>query len=65
VISLSEPASTWTAKANKRVQFGSGLNYRIDNENAIIVDVEPTSTCAFDEARTTETMLERTRNRFV
>jgi hypothetical protein len=30
----------WTAKANKRVQFGYGLNYLIDIENAVIVDVE-------------------------
>src|SRR3954462_7176719 len=27
VISLSDPGSAWTAKANKRVQFGYGLNY--------------------------------------
>src|SRR5262249_48538903 len=26
VISLSDPCSAWTAKANKRVQFGYGLN---------------------------------------
>ena len=26
VISLSDPGSAWTAKANKRVQFGYGLN---------------------------------------
>jgi hypothetical protein len=42
VISLSDPASAWTAKANKRVQFGYGLNYMIDVENAVIVDVEAT-----------------------
>ena len=30
VISLSDPCSAWTAKANKRVQFGYGLNYLID-----------------------------------
>ena len=34
--------SAWTAKANKRVQFGYGLNYLIDVENAVIVDVEAT-----------------------
>ncbi len=27
VISPSDPCSAWTAKANKRVQFGYGLNY--------------------------------------
>jgi hypothetical protein len=37
-----DPCSAWTAKANKRVQFGYGLNYLIDIANAIIVDVEPT-----------------------
>ena len=30
------------AKANKRVQFGYGLNYLIDIENAVIVDIEAT-----------------------
>ena len=34
VISPSDPCSAWTAKANKRVQFGYGLNYLIDIENA-------------------------------
>jgi transposase len=34
-----DPCSAWTAKANKRVQFGYGLNYLIDIENAVIVDV--------------------------
>jgi hypothetical protein len=28
VISSVDPCSAWTAKANKRVQFGYGLNYR-------------------------------------
>src|SRR5215470_6971959 len=32
VISPSDPQSAWTAKANKRVQFGYGLNYLIDIE---------------------------------
>jgi len=64
VISPSDPASAWTAKANKRVQFGYGLNYLIDNENAIIVDVEPTPARTFDEVRSTATMLDRTKARF-
>jgi hypothetical protein len=41
-ISPSDPCSAWTAKANKRVQFGYGLNYMIDVEHAVIVDVEAT-----------------------
>lgn len=32
VISPTDPCSAWTAKANKRVQFGYGLNYMIDVE---------------------------------
>ena len=33
VISPTDPCSAWTAKANKRVQFGYGLNYLIDIDN--------------------------------
>jgi len=36
-------------KRNKRVQFGYGLNYLIDIENAVIVDVEPTPCPTYDE----------------
>ena len=64
VISLSDPCSAWTAKANKRVQFGYGLNYLIDNEHAIIVDVEATPSRTYDEVAATKTMLRRTDERF-
>src|SRR5215472_2647008 len=64
VISLSDPCSAWTAKANKRVQFGYGLNYLIDVENAVIVDVEATPARTYDEVAVTQTMLERTDHRF-
>jgi transposase len=64
VVSLSDPSSAWTAKANKRVQFGYGLNYLIDNENAIIVDVEATPARTYDEVAAARTMLERTKQRF-
>jgi hypothetical protein len=40
VISPTDPCSAWTTKANKRVQFGYGLNYMIDVEHAVIIDVE-------------------------
>jgi transposase len=63
VISPSDPASAWTAKANKRVQFGYGLNYLIDTENAIIVDVEATPARTYDEVRATKIMLNRTPRR--
>ena len=64
VISPSDPASAWTAKANKRVQFGYGLNYLIDIENAVIVDVEATPARTYDEVAATKTMIERTEARF-
>jgi transposase len=64
VISPSDPCSAWTAKANKRVQFGYGLNYLIDIENAVIVDVEATPARTYDEVESTKTMLDRTERRF-
>lgn len=64
VISPSDPCSAWTAKANKRVQFGYGLNYLIDIDNAVIVDVEPTPARTYDEVEATKRMLDRTERRF-
>jgi hypothetical protein len=63
VISPSDPSSAWTAKANKRVQFGYGLNYLVDVAHAIIVDVEATPARTFDEVAATKTMIERTARR--
>src|SRR6202158_2634323 len=63
VISLSDPCSAWTAKANKRVQFGYGLNYLIDTENGIVVDVEATPARTYDEVAAARTMIERTEER--
>jgi len=64
VISPSDPQSAWTAKANKRVQFGYGLNYLIDMENAVIVDVEATPARTYDEVAAAQTMLDRIHERF-
>ena len=63
VISPVDPCSAWTAKANKRVQFGYGLNYLIDIENAVIVDVEATPARTYDEVAATKTMIKRTEER--
>lgn len=60
VISPSDPSSAWTARANKRVQFGYGLNYLIDVEHAVIVDVEATPARTYDEVVATKTMIDRT-----
>lgn len=64
VISPSDPQSAWTAKANKRVLFGYGLNYLIDIKHAVVVDVEATPARTYDEVAATKTMLERTERRF-
>ena len=63
MISPTDPCSAWTAKANKRVQFGYGLNYLINIENAVIVDVEATPARTSDEVAATKTMIERTKQR--
>ena len=65
VISPVDPCSAWTAKANKRVQFGYGLNYLIDTgPAAVIVDVEATPARTYDEVAATQPMLERTEKIF-
>jgi transposase len=63
VISPVDPCSAWTAKANKRVLFGYGLNYLIDIANAVIVDVEATPARTYDEVVVTKTMIKRTAER--
>ena len=64
VISPVDPCSAWTAKANKRVQFGYGLNYMIDTGYAVIVDVEATPARTYDEVAATRTMIDRTEKTF-
>ena len=55
VISPVDPCSAWTAKANKRVQFGYGLNYLIDTgPAAVILDVEATPARTYDEVAETQ-----------
>jgi len=63
LLSPSDPCSAWTAKANKRVQFGYGLNYLIDIANAVILDVEATPARTYDEVAATKIMIARTEQR--
>ena len=63
VVSPVDPCSAWTAKANKRVQFGYGLNYLIDIKYAVIVDVEATPARTYDEVAATKMMIQRTQER--
>ena len=63
-LSPSDPAAAWTTRGRHKVMFGYSLNYLIDLANAIIVDVEATPTRISKEVDATETMLERTVERF-
>jgi len=58
------PTAAWTARGRNKVMFGYSLNYLIDMENAVIVDVEATPTRISKEVEATATMIERTSNTF-
>ncbi len=57
MISLVEECSEWTAKENKSVQLGYGLNYLIDIKYAVIVDVEATTARTYEEVAETKKMI--------
>ena len=62
--SPSDPCAAWTTRGRHKVMFGYSLNYLIDMENAVILDVEATPTRISKEVNATETMIERTEQRF-
>ena len=63
-MSPSDPAAAWTTRGRHKVMFGYSLNYLIDMEGPIILDVEATPTRLSKEVDATETMIERTEERF-
>jgi len=63
-MSPSDPCAAWTARSRNKIMFGYSLNYLIDMENAVILDVEATPTRISMEVDATETMIERTEDRF-
>ena len=63
-MSPSDPCAAWTTRGRHKVMFGYSLNYLIDMEHAVIVDVEATPTRISKEVNATETMIERTHERF-
>jgi hypothetical protein len=63
-MSPSDPCAAWTTRGRHKVMFGYSLNYLIDMENAVILDVEATPTRISKEVDATETMIERTEDRF-
>ena len=63
-MSPSDPSAAWTTRGRHKVMFGYSLNYLIDMENAVILDVEETPTRISKEVDATETMIDRTEDRF-
>jgi transposase len=63
-LSPTDPSAAWTTRGRHKVMFGYSLNYLIDMEQAIIVDVEATPTRISKEVETAERMVERTEKHF-
>ena len=63
-LSPTDPAAAWTTRGRPKVMFGYSLNYLIDMEHAVIVDVEATPTRISKEVAAAETMIERVAERF-
>ena len=63
-MSPTDPTAAWTTRGRNKVMFGYSLNYLIDMENAVVLDVEATPTRISKEVEATRTMLERTDQRF-
>ena len=63
-MSPTDPSAAWTTRGRDKVMFGYSLNYLIDLENAVILDVEATPTRISKEVDAAETMIERTQERF-
>jgi transposase len=63
-LSPSDPAAAWTTRGRHKVMFGYSLNYLIDTQEAVIVDVEATPTRISKEVDAVETMVERSEDCF-
>jgi hypothetical protein len=62
-ISLSDPASRWTAAQAGPASFAYCTNYLIDLDHAVIVDVEPSTAVRQGELAACRTMIERSNRR--
>jgi transposase len=63
-ISLTDPASRWTAAPGGPAFYAYSANYLIDVDVGIIVDSETTTARRTEEVEATKTMIERTEARF-
>ena len=59
-LSPTDPCAAWTTRGRHKVMFGYSLNYLIDDDHAIVVDVEATPTRITKEVDAVETMIEHT-----
>lgn len=64
IISMTDPASSWTAAPGGPAFFAYSTNYLIDLEAGIIVDVEASSVSKSAEVEATKAMIERVEERF-
>ena len=63
-VAPADPAAQWTGALRDAAFFAYADNYLIDVEHGIIMDVEATRAIRLAEAAATETMIERTEQRF-
>jgi hypothetical protein len=63
-IAPADPASRWTGADGGLAFFAYETNYLVDLDNAVIVDVEPTTAIRQAEVTAAKRMIERTRERF-
>jgi len=63
-ISPADPAARWTGAHGGQAFFAYSTNYLIDVENAIIVDVEPTTAIRQAEVLAAKRMIQRTAKNF-
>jgi transposase len=64
MISMTDPASSWTAAPGGPAFFAYSTNYLIDLEAGIIVDVEASAVNKAAEVDATKTMIERVEEKF-
>jgi len=63
-IARSDPAAQWTGAHKGHAFFAYATNYLIDTDHGVIVDVEATHAIRQAEVGASQTMLERTEERF-
>ena len=63
-VSQTDPASRWTAARSGATFYAYSTNYLIDTEAGIIMDVEATPANRTFEVASTQTMIERVKERF-